>query len=487
MEIKSSVPSSSRSKARKASTTSQAPVLPREAAPEASTDDKVLFSGPIEPKSGVIYQVHEFPTRPINLSFDNKAIAFFHNAGLKFDLEQAHIVTQDGRRVPFDHRAPVQATPQDLYAVSEGYKLPATAEPWQFRVPGIPSQVFGKPYGVHISGAEQGLSLKFLDAEGAVIDRESPNSSLDDSQGMRVDTKVLRRSRSKTLGQLASHKPLEGSPGPAELPFTDKSIGNVEFRAPSQSALDTVKETYENLLGPVTRERSVSVDLTKLEIYEAEVQANIQKKLAAGGDVDGNAAMLESLDDPKAYQAMQDIYGMGAETLSRAELLNEVMEKTMKASPLEIVVIPRDKTALDCVEGANESTQHQLKNAGRAYFLRSNPVTNRVQTGSKDLSPQRLFIGEEILDTELGVNAVLKHELLHVFEHLLATPEESQHIESSFQQATEFQSLYGSNRDEYITTLGEEFFGAHGPGGAEWVKEHHPQVFELLSTLTDKE
>ena len=154
------------------------------------------------------------------------------------------------------------------------------------------------------------------------------------------------------------------------------------------------------------------------------------------------------------------------------------------ASPLEIIVIPRDKTALDCVEVKRESSKQQLSRAGRAYFLRSNPFAYRAESRADDLPAQRLFIGQEILQSEQGIKAVLLHEMLHVFEHLYANPEESRQIEESFQQATEFQSLYGSSRDEYITTVGEEFFATHGADGPSWSKEHHRPVYDLLSQLT---
>ena len=91
---------------------------------------------------------------------------------------------------------------------------------------------------------------------------------------------------------------------------------------------------------------------------------------------------------------------------------------------------------------------------------------------------------DQILQTEQGVKAVLTHELLHVFENLIANPKETQQIEQGFQNATEFQSLYGSSRDEYLTTVGEEFFSTHGADGPTWVKEKHEPVYELLSKLT---
>lgn len=455
-------------------------------APEIQSPDRVsLSTKPLEPQGGVVYEVHRASQRPVALSFDDKAVAFFHNAGLKFDLEQAQIVTEDGRRVPLDHRAPLAASPRDQYEVSAGYKLPSTAEPWQFRVPGIPSQVFGKPYGVLVEGAEQGLSLKFLDVEGKIVEGNAPTSETDDFQGMRVDTKVFRRNRSSTLGKLARHQPIATQTGPARLPFVGRSPGEVLFRAPTESALVTAKTAFDSLLGSVARDREVEVDLPKLEIYESQVQKVIQKKLELGEDVDGYAAMLEGMDHPEALNALHDFYGMQAGQLSRSQLFQGVSQKVLRASPIEIVVIPKDKTALDCVENPSESAQAQLRNAGRAYFLRTDPMSYRAQTGAKDLPVQRLFVGEEILESEKGVKAVLMHEMLHVFEHVLATPQQIQQIESSFQQASEFQSLYGSNRDEYLTTVGEEFLGTHGAEGPEWVKAEHRPVFDLLSKLTD--
>lgn len=447
------------------------------------TPPEVFDSRVVQPELGREYQANQSLPRDITLSFDERAIAFFENSGLKIDLEEAQIVTQDGRRMPLDHRATSLQDPRENYAVESGFKLAPEAEPWQFRVPGIPSQVFGKPHGVHIVGADSGLSLQFVDSTGHIIARETAHEDFDDFQGMRVQTKVFRRNRQSTLGQLASHRPSSSQPGPANLPHVDRSIPNVTFRSPTQVGLDTARSAFEKLLGSLVRQRTESFDLKKFEVYERQVQQIIEEELKGGGDVDGFAAMQKAMHFPIACHAMEELHGPGAEHLAKDELLDRVAQKMMKACPLEIVVIPRGKTALDCVEVERESTKQQLERAGRAYFLRSNPFAYRSETGSKDLPTQRLFVGEEIIETEQGVKAVLMHELLHVYEHLYATPEETQEIEKSFHQASEFQSLYGANRDEYLTTLGEEFLGTHGPDGPEWVKTHHRPVYDLLQTL----
>lgn len=464
---------------------------PPKQAPPDSADIQDNFSlspregTPIVPEAGRDYQVHQSSSRPIRLSFDQRAIAFFRNGNLKFDLEQAQIETSDGRRVPVDHRVGPNQSPRDKYAVEAGFKLSSEAEPWQFRVPGIPSQVFGKPHGVRLEGADQGFTLKFLDAEGEPIDRATAATQFDDFQGMRVDTPVFRRDRQRTLGQLASQTPAPKDSGPASLPFTEEVFEKVRFRSPTQAALDTVKGAFQKLLGPVVEKRAGTLDLEKLKLYEDEVQSIISKEVQAGRDVDGFAAMRKALDEPTALQAMQELYGPGSEVLDKEQLLHAVAKKAMRACPLEVVVIPRDKSALDCVETERPSTQEQLKRAGRAYFLQVNPFAYRLETGAEKLPSQRLFIGEEILETEQGVKAVLMHEMLHVFEHLYANDQETQQIESGFQGAKEFQSLYGANRDEYLTTVGEEFLATHGPDGPDWVRREHQPVYQLLSKLLD--
>jgi hypothetical protein len=438
----------------------------------------------IQPKIGQSYLAHQDMPRPITLNFDPKAVAFFENAGLKLDLEEAQIVTPDGRRVPLDHRVISETEPAQRYAVESGQKLASSAEPWQFRVPGMPGAVFGKPHGIRFLGADTGLSLKFLDHAGAEIDRASALPERGDAQGMRVETRVFRRDRQTTLGRLAAHVPAPSVIGPALLPFTDHNLTNVTFRAPNQKSLDTAKTTFEKLLGSVARDRAVGIDLEKLKTYEQQFQKTLAKKVESGGEVDGFAAMLETLDEPVALNAMQELHGPGAKSLTKESLLDQVGAKALRACPLEIVIIPRDKTATDCVEVERASTKEQLSRAGRAYFLRANPFAYRSETGSEKLPAQRLFIGEEILEQEQGVKAVFMHELLHVFEHLYATPQETQQIDTSYQEAKEFQSLYGSARDEYLTTLGEEFWGTHGSDGPAWVKKYHRPVYDLLAKLT---
>lgn len=437
---------------------------------------------PLQPQAGEVYQANQDQPRPIALSFDDAAAQFVKNANLQVDLENAQLLTEDGRRIPLDGRI---ANADDLasgYAVQGGHKLEPGAEPWQFRVPGTPPGIFGKPFGVLLAGGEQGLAMKFLDAQGQIIDRSAPG--LDDTQGMRVDIPVFRTNRRTTLGKVASHVPNgTGLLGPASLPFTETGFRNVTLRAPSKESLGVAKEAFGKLLGSLNDERAPSVDLNQLKVYENHFQQILEAEVQKGGEIDGMALMRTAVEVPEARQALSNIVGSGAESLSHGELLQAAGEKVQRACPLEIVVIPKDKSAADCVEVADDEERQRLEQAGRAWFQTTDALVQRAQTSSNELPVQRLFVGEEILQSEQGVKAVLIHELLHVFEQRYASPDELTQISESFAQAREFQSLYGSSRDEYLTTVSEEFQAAHGADGPAWVEREHPQMFTLLSNL----
>lgn len=437
---------------------------------------------PLQPEAGRIYQANRDQPRPIALSFDEAAAQFVKNANLQVDLENAQLMTADGRKIPLDGRI---ANSEDLaggYAVQAGHKLAPGAEPWQFRVPGTPPGIFGKPHGVLLAGGEQGLAMKFLDARGEVIDRSAPG--LDDTQGMRVDTPVFRTNRRTTLGKVASHVPNgTGLLGPASLPFTETGFRNVTLRAPSKESLNVAKDAFGKLLGSLNDERAASVDLNQLKVYENHFQQILEAEVQKGGEIDGMALMQTAVETPEARQALSNIVGTSSQDLSNSELLRAVGERVQRACPLEIIVIPRDKSAADCVEVADDDERQRLEQAGRAWFQTTDALVQRAQSSSNELPVQRLFVGEEILQSEQGVKAVLIHELLHVYEQRYASPEETTLLDDSFAEAREFQSLYGSSRDEYLTTVSEEFQAAHGADGPAWVQTQHPRVFDLLTTL----
>lgn len=483
----SATPKPLRATDKKTATAAEAGSLPTERyTPAGDLGARPTYSGPVLPQPDKSYLVNAEKT-PVYVSFDARAIAFFEHIGHKVDLEGAQLIAPDGRSQPLDSRVSPQPTLREQYGLVSGEKSAASNEPWTFRVPGMPGGVFGKPQGVEFRGSDSGLSVKFLDHEGKPLPKLDSGQVADDFQQFRTNTKVLRRNRYSSAKELfGTESGAAQTSGPGK-PLVDESQPGLRFQAPTQKSLETLKAGFESVLGECSRTRSESVDLNSLKAFESTFRSLLEREQAEKQEVDGFAVLRQAASHPDAAQQLRTIVGPGSEGLEGPELLEAVRTKVQRACPLEIVVIPRGQSAADCVENADEQTREQLKNAGRAYFHSTDPIAYRIQSGSDDLPPQRLFIGEEVLENETAVKVVYKHEMLHVFEHRYANPEELQSLRASFDEATEFQSLYGSSFSEYLPTVGEEFLAAHGPEGPQWVKEHHPLVYDLLSQLLESD
>ncbi len=450
--------------------------------PDSSASTASAYSAPLLPQPDRAYIVNA-EKMPLVVRFDAKAIAFFEHIGRKVDLESAQLIAPSGAAHSLDSRVSAQPSLGEQYGLLSGEKSVATTEPWTFRVPGMPGGVFGKPQGVQFLGRDNGLAVEFLDQEGRPLPKISGGQVIDDFQEFRTNTKVLRRDRYfSALELLGSAESASVASAPGKL-LTDEPLPGLRFMAPSPQTLTALKAGFESVLGDCSRTRAESVNLNNLRAFESTFRSLLEKEQAEKEVVDGFAVLREAAAHPDAAGLLQEIAGPGSERLKPAELLDAVRTKVQRACPLEIIVIPRGQTAVDCIENPDEYTRGQLKGAGRAYFHSSDPIAYRIQTGSDDLPPQRLFVGEEVLGNERAVKVIFKHELLHVFEHRYANPEELAALKASFDEASEFQSLYGSSFFEYLPTVGEEYLSAHGPEGPQWVKDQHPRVHEMLSRL----
>ncbi len=84
----------------------------------------------------------------------------------------------------------------------------------------------------------------------------------------------------------------------------------------------------------------------------------------------------------------------------------------------------------------------------------------------------------------------LRHELYHLLENKYLTPAEVEKVDryhlDLVEQGGPFQSTYGYPRDEFLTTMGEEFEEEYGPEGKDWLATEHPTLHELLVGATGR-
>lgn len=98
-----------------------------------------------------------------------------------------------------------------------------------------------------------------------------------------------------------------------------------------------------------------------------------------------------------------------------------------------------------------------------------------------------IFVPESDLDNG---GFALKHELYHLLENKYLNDDERAIIDTQHARTKDskgpFQSTYGHQRDEFFTTLSEEFEGEWGGDGRDWLEQHHSPVLELMREATGR-
>jgi len=110
-----------------------------------------------------------------------------------------------------------------------------------------------------------------------------------------------------------------------------------------------------------------------------------------------------------------------------------------------------------------------------------------------------VFIPEECTDPgsplndngeKRGLNSVY-HEFYHILEQHFLNDEELSTIEEAYQRILNeggcFESVYGSARQEFLTTMSEEFEVVHGPDGPRWLNNTHGEIYDLLKIATGRD
>lgn len=177
------------------------------------------------------------------------------------------------------------------------------------------------------------------------------------------------------------------------------------------------------------------------------------------------------------------LYGRTPELRARClEIFQEVCGQAAASgvnngAPLHVFPVPDNKhwTALPTVHALQDQmlalggTAH-----GKANFL---PLDKAIL----------IFVPESDL---AGPGYALRHELYHALERKYLSDDQKAVIDGCrdelVKQGGPFQSVYGYQREEFLTTMAEEFEGEHGPDGPAWLRANHPRVAAFLSEVTGR-
>lgn len=145
-------------------------------------------------------------------------------------------------------------------------------------------------------------------------------------------------------------------------------------------------------------------------------------------------------------------------------------------APVRIFVVPDDRhwLAMPFLTGLRDTMLESPAAQGKATFLGTNIGL-------------MVFVPESDLAT--GGHG-LRHELYHALETKFLTDAERADLDAlhaeTVRKGGPFQSIYGHQRAEFLTTMAEEFEGEHGADGPAWLRENHPRVYGLLIDATGR-
>lgn len=145
-------------------------------------------------------------------------------------------------------------------------------------------------------------------------------------------------------------------------------------------------------------------------------------------------------------------------------------------APVRVFVVPDDRhwLSLPFLAGLKDTMLESPAAQGKATFLGTNLGL-------------MVFVPESDLATG-GYG--LRHELYHALETKFLTDAERAELDGLHAEAVRkggpFESVYGYQRAEFLTTMAEEFEGEHGPDGPAWLRENHPRLHRLLTDATGR-
>lgn len=385
-------------------------------------------AGLIVPEEGRSYSVEtEWQGRPhrFEVQFGSLFSRWAQKKGVLIDLAEATALRPDGRRF---HLFGAEVGAEYTQATGR------PAHPWLQKDPildyyGLPTQpvtVELTPEGVIQSGTERPFLPDFTYL------RERPN--------------LEGRPTPAELETLTDTKWLEE---PRELP------GDVLVYARTPELAAAAEERTQAILG----HRGAAFGP-----FRQALQAE-QDRLAALDPAD-TEAVKAALQAPAEWTAEDAAAALQAR---QAQIDHQL-------APVRVFVMPDDKhwLSLPFLAGLKDSMLESPAAQGKATFLGTNLGL-------------MVFVPEADLATG-GYG--LRHELYHALETKFLTDAERAELDALHDEAVRkggpFESVYGHQRAEFLTTMAEEFEGEHGPDGPAWLREHHPRLHRLLTDVTGR-
>jgi hypothetical protein len=190
------------------------------------------------------------------------------------------------------------------------------------------------------------------------------------------------------------------------------------------------------------------------------------------------------LENPDSIDLAKEISGAAKHepwTIDDARhVLSARLDELARAlAPVKVVVVPAGKhySSMPHVAHIKKALRDRTALGDAATLVLQDPATKGYV--------RLVLIAEEDL---LHDGRDAKHELYHLLEDRYLPADVVAKIEQIWARTVRrggpFSRSYGMQREEFFTTMSEEFEGAHGEEGRSWVKKNHRDLWEIFENVT---
>lgn len=238
----------------------------------------------------------------------------------------------------------------------------------------------------------------------------------------------------------------ELAPLPADTwrPKVEHAFG-VRFEAENAELLEKAQILFERIVGP---------SAAKFPERERELLAEAGKLIEAPKNEAWTA------DDFDAVRSMR------LDELARA------------LAPVQVIVVPKNKhySAMPQVAHIRKALQERGTLGDAATLVLQDPSGRGYQ--------RLVLIAEDDL---LAGGRDAKHELYHLLEDRYLSPDVVAQIDAAWARTVRkggiFARAYGMQREEFFTTMSEEYEGAHGEEGRAWLRSSQRELWGIFENL----
>lgn len=428
-------------------------------------------SGLVSPEKGKAYTTSvewNGERHEIRATFDEKTIAQLKATGSQIDIANGERVAKDGKRTSLLPSVAQAYTSETGGAAPRSVVRLGDAD---LSTEGAPDQALTSyvlPTNIHYLSDEKGMGASVLQYDAQY-------------DTLKIPADVVEPNSIHKGDEIA---PLAEPPGG----FVKKQLApGVTVEGVSEEAIAKAMPSINEILGKRLNDPSMFTSAEDLKKLQELKQALLPAGAAAMAEKQGMRVppqiasqvpsperVQELIAQAKALAAPKDASAWNAFDAYAAVSSREA-EAAQQQAETRLIVVP---------EGKHWTAMPQFKKfANDPHELKSEAVTWRELVKDGDQARLRINLALPQSDKSAG-----EHEMFHLLDHRFMTPAEHERLDKAYQSAIQnngaFARMYGAVKPEYWTTWSEQFRGAYGPRGVEFLKTKAPEIYELMAEVT---